>query len=195
MTGKKESNTRAFRRHMKGRMAVDELFLPDRERVTIQAEKLVAMVESDVYRRGVKGTLDGGLGLLDEVLNALGEDARLRYRVTQAAYALVSAGVIATQATLEQEHLSSDARAHGFDQINDGRAAIRQKAQELARKFWSQDAAKKVRTAAMGERVYEVLSKEPSHYLTSQRAVTDWVRQVAPAYARRPGRQRLDIPT
>jgi len=193
MTTRKESRTRALKQFESGCLSNAELFLPRRELLAAEAKKLIEMmpVDDEVHRRGAARTLNGGLALLDEVLASLGdEDWQLRDTLTLAAHMLVSAGGVVAQAVLLNEHLRADTRAHGFDEHNAQRAAVQMRAQEIARELWAQDTAQGIRTGEMGQLVLARLAAEPNPYTPDSRAVTAAVRQVAPAYAKKPGRSR-----
>jgi len=193
MTKRKESRTRALKQFESGCLSTAELFLPRREQLTAQAKKLIEMMPTDdeVHRRGAERTLNGGLALLDEALASLDdEDWQLRDTLTLAASMLVAAGVITTQGVLLHEHQRADTRSHGFDEHNAQKAAIQARAQKIARELWALDTAESISTGKMGQLVLDRLAPEGSPYTPDLRAVTDAVRQVAPAHAKKPGRPR-----
>lgn len=190
MTDRKEVRTRALKQFERGCLSTEELFLPHRDLMAEQAKKLIAMVPGDdeCHRRGAERTLNGGLALFDEALNAIGEDEwRLKETLTLAAYSLVSAGVIAVQAVLLHEHRRAETRSHGFDEHNSKKRAIEEQALEIARSLWSGDCAQVIRTQEMGQKVHAELKERGGHYVPTLRIVTKWVRSIAPAYARKPG--------
>lgn len=193
MTKRKESRTRALKQFERGCLSNAELFLPRRELLAAEAKKLIEMlpVDDEVHRRGAARSLNGGLALLDEVLASLGdEDWQLRDTLTLAAHMLVSAGGVVVQAVLLHEHQRADTRAHGYDEHNAQREAAQVRAQEIARELWAQDTAQGIRTSDMGQLVQARLAAEPNPYTPGLRAITDAVRKVAPAHAKRPGRSR-----
>ncbi len=83
-------------------------------------------------------------------------------------------------------------RMSGIDLINEVKSAAIARGQAIAIDLWKADAAKQIRLGDMAERVYRALVDEGFKEIlpgTSDR-LKEWIKPVAPDYARKGGRPR-----
>lgn len=75
---------------------------------------------------------------------------------------------------------------------NKAKAAVAARACELAKQFWGEDEQQQIRISAMAARVYGTLHEEGFGEILPdyQDGVKDWIKIVAPEYARKGGKPR-----
>lgn len=97
----------------------------------------------------------------------------------------------------EHEALKSEyterRRMIGLDIHNAEKAQLKRIVQAFAEDFWQKDIDKKIRVSEMTDEAYAkthaVLGKNPIiEYMPEKEAVKDWIRKVAPDYAKKGGR-------
>lgn len=79
-----------------------------------------------------------------------------------------------------------------LDKKNQAKKEARKMAQDIATELWQPDTAQEIRLGDMADRVYRTLAAEgfaESLPGTTER-IKEWIRPVAPDYARKGGRRR-----
>jgi hypothetical protein len=97
-------------------------------------------------------------------------------------------------ALLKNEYLEAQ-RTIGLQNYNAEKAQLKQIVQAFAEDFWQKDSHKELRVSDMTDEVYAkthaVLGKNPIiEYLPEKGAVKDWLREIAPDYAKKGGRPK-----
>ncbi|MCY1294725.1 hypothetical protein D9M70_440350 [compost metagenome] len=83
-------------------------------------------------------------------------------------------------------------RLAGLALQNASKEEVKQMARELAVKLWDADSAQEIRIGDMAEKVYRTLASTDAlpHLPGTVEPIHDWIRPVAPAYARKRGRKK-----
>lgn len=101
--------------------------------------------------------------------------------------------LIKTEYELAKFKFSEASRTIGLEIHNSEKAQLKMIAQSFAEDLWEKDVQNKIRVSEMTDEVYakthSVLHKNPIiQYLPEKEAVKDWIRDVAPDYAKKGGR-------
>lgn len=104
-----------------------------------------------------------------------------------AAAGLVAAGNIAAK---DIDQITK--RMSGLNPLNAAKNAATKRAQAIAAELWQADIAEKIRVSDMAERVYRALASEgfTDSLLDTAERVKEWIKPVAPDYARKGGRRK-----
>lgn len=97
------------------------------------------------------------------------------------------------QAQLNQP-IAQNSELNGFNKVNAERTQLKQMGRSLAKYVWSMDISKGITTGEMIQQVKTVLSNIDS-VLPKDETIRNWLKDIAPDYAKAGGRPPKDTPT
>ncbi len=137
------------------------------------------------------GPNDENLEIAFDMFEAIaGDDEELSYDLRYALTCLLTAAFNGRTAAVYRQAAIEKAALRGLNAKAEASAASIARAQELASELWDRDITRSIRVGDMADHVYACLLDEipnPAQAPELER-VRKWIKQVAPAYAKRPGR-------
>lgn len=103
---------------------------------------------------------------------------------------MIFAGLRAVEDLILKSSESELKKARPFLEANRKKSVIVERAKTIASDIWQADTAQEYRVTDMAKLVMDILMREGNADLPSIGRVADWIKPVAPGYARLAGRRR-----
>ncbi len=143
----------------------------------------------DEERSAVSELLGRALVNVDQLVSRHPESESL---IMGAAAGLILGGLRSTEDLIYRLCSGEMIKARPFLKANRQNAAAKERAQEIAMQFWQRDAEKSIRIGEMADKVWRALADEDlrDQMPETTERIKEWIKSVAPDYARKPGRRR-----
>lgn len=143
----------------------------------------------DEERSAVSELLGRALVSVDQLVSRHPESESL---IMGAAAGLILGGLRSTEDLIFRLCSGEMIKARPFLRANRQKAAAKERAQEIAVQFWQRDAEKSIRIGEMADKVWRALADEDlrDQMPETTERIKEWIKSVAPDYARKPGRRR-----
>lgn len=159
------------------------------ERVKTFAAAMLVLSEDTHYKHLATKGFGLALGDLEDLVAAHPEIAP---KIFSAATNLMVASHCIVTGNALKRHEKFSQKVAPLALVNAAKAAAIERAQAIAAQLWEADAAQAIRLGEMADKVYRALVAEgfTESLPGTTESLKEWIKPVAPDYARKPGRSR-----
>jgi len=159
------------------------------EQMQMIAKTIPILLDDDEERTSVQDKFTAGLNILSDVSEEFPEIAE---EAAAGAQLLVMGVFQIVSEIVDKQMHGESARLAPLTKQNEEKQELIKMARSLAEEMWVKDTAQKIRIGEMTAYVYSALYEKgfQSMLPSNQDAVKDWIKLVAPAYARKGGKPK-----